>query len=209
MAPKRYALKKAVILQKRQGNNQQLPPSRFRLAVAARAIRKGHIVAYPTESVFGLGCDPLNVKSVHRILEIKRRPLTKGLILISDQFARLANFIEPLDRNIQASVLASWPGPVTWLLPAQSWVPRWIRGDHSQIAVRVTAHPIAAALCRYSAMPIISTSANLSSRPPARSLSQVRLQLGHQIDTLLPGPLGGLSSPSQIIDATTGQTIRP
>lgn len=143
-----------------------------------------------------------------RLLELKQRPEHKGLILISDRFERLLDFVTPLEPAQMVPVLASWPGPNTWLLPAQPWVPRWIRGDHDSIAVRVSAHPVARALCKTVEMPLISTSANISSQPPARSPWQIRLQFGNRIDQLLPGPLGDQAKPTPIHDARTGTTLR-
>ena len=117
-------------------------------------LRQGGIVAYPTESVYGLGCDPLNPDAVYRLLELKRRPASKGLILISDSFARLQPFLGPIPDNRLAIVLRSWPGPVTWVMPAQADVPEWLRGRHTSLAVRVTDHPLATALCATPPKPI-------------------------------------------------------
>jgi L-threonylcarbamoyladenylate synthase len=183
-------------------------PSSFRLGLAVRCIRTGGIVAYPTEAVFGLGCDPFNAKAVRRLLALKQRPQAKGLILIAAEFRQIEPLLEPLAAATWERVLASWPGPHTWLLPARPWVPVWIRGHHPSLAVRVTAHPVAAALCRALGGPLVSTSANLSRRPPARSVLALGLQFGDRIDALLPGRLGDLAAPTPIRDALTGATLR-
>lgn len=175
---------------------------------AAWLLRRGGVVAYPTEAVFGLGCDPRNRKAVQRILRIKRRPWQKGMILIAADFEQLTPYLAPLDPALQETVLASWPGPVTWLLPARSGVSRWLRGRHRTLAVRVTAHEQAAALCRAFGGAIVSTSANRSGRPPARTTLAARGRLGRDVDYVLPGALGGATRPSEIRDPASGRVLR-
>jgi len=182
--------------------------SRLRLRAVARTVWAGGIVAYPTEAVYGLGCDPSNESSVHRLLALKRRPLHKGLILIAADFAQLAPFLQPLSADDQARLAATWPGPYTWLVPAWANTPYWLRGCHETLAVRVTAHPLAAALCRACGHALVSTSANFSGHPPARSALAVRRQLGQSIDALLPGPTGGVAKPTEIRDLRSNQLVR-
>jgi len=174
----------------------------------ARAIRQGGVVAYPTEGVYGLGCDPANQHAVLRILQIKERPIEKGLILIAADFMQLEPWVEALEPSLLNPVLDSWPGPVTWLLPARRDVPVWLRGAHPTLAVRVTDHPLTAALCREVGYPLVSTSANRSGQEPARSAEAVESTLGPQIDGILDGPVGSLSGPTEIRDGYTGRVIR-
>jgi len=176
---------------------------------AAWIIRQGGVIAYPTEAVYGLGCDPLNADAVQRILTIKQRPEGKGLILIAAELAQLEPFLPPLSDAIQSRLLQSWPGPVTWLVPARREVPILLRGQHSNIAVRVTAHTIASALCRCAGMAIVSTSANRSGQAPCRSAEQVKSMFGSQIDFILEGSLGHSRKPSEIRDAISSKVIRP
>lgn len=182
--------------------------SSLRLALALKALRDGGLIAYPTEAVFGLGCDPLNEEAVQRLLRLKRRPEHKGLILIASDFGQLLPYIQPLSADLMVPVLASWPGPHTWLLPAQTWVPRWIRGAHESIALRVSAHPPVVRLCRAWGGALISTSANMNQRRPTRTPWQVRLQFGQHLEYLLQGPLGGLERPTPIRDAKSGKCLR-
>jgi L-threonylcarbamoyladenylate synthase len=175
---------------------------------AAHLLQLGGIVAYPTESVFGLGCNPLDQAAVMRLLEIKRRSPAKGVILIANNFEQLRPYTGPIPDHRLAEVERHWPGPFTWLLPAASWVPRWLTGRHTTLAMRVTTHPIASALCRSAGMPLVSTSANLSGRPPARTPLQVRLRCGPEIDLIIHGATGGLKRPTTIRDALTGTRIR-
>jgi L-threonylcarbamoyladenylate synthase len=181
--------------------------SSFRLREAAHAIRHGAVVAYPTEAVYGLGCDPLNPVAVQRLLAIKGRPLNKGLILIAADFDQLRPFVAPLqDAQLQV-VLAEWPGPITWVLPAANGVPDWLSGGRDTLAVRVTDHPLAAALCRRAGMPLVSSSANAAGHPPARNSLQVRLRCPG-VDMVLSGATGGLPRPTQIRDLASGRQLR-
>jgi len=183
------------------------PSTSFRLRYAARVLRQGGVIAYPTEAVYGLGCDPLNRHAVHRILAIKQRPEDKGLILIASRFEQLLPFVEPPDDALRADLDASWPGPVTWLLPARPDTPRWLRGRHRSLAVRVTDHRLASALCSAFGGPIVSTSANASGRPPARTALQARLRCPGT-DLIVAGPTGGLERPTVIRDAASGRVVR-
>ena len=182
--------------------------NRLRLRAAARVVKPGGLSAYPTEAVYGLGCDPRNEAAVRRLLALKRRPVHKGLILIAADFAQLAPFLQPLTPADRVHLAATWPGPYTWLLPARPDTPHWLRGRHETLAVRVTAHPLAAALCRACGHPLVSTSANFSGRPPARSALAARRQLGTTIDYLLPGPTGGAARPTEIRDLRSGRRVR-
>lgn len=178
------------------------------LKIATLHLKKGGIIAYPTEAVFGLGCDPQNQTALIRLLTLKQRNWQKGLILIAAQVNQLEPYIEPLTPALEQQVFASWPGPVTWLLPAKKTVSHWLRGTSNKIAVRITAHPVAAALCQHWQGALVSTSANISQRPPARTALQVRKTFSTQIDYILPGQVGGLAQPTSIRDALTHQIIR-
>ncbi len=166
------------------------------------------MVAYPTEYCFGLGCDPHNETAVRRILQLKKRSWTRGLIVIADRVARLRGLVSLSDPVLLAAPLASWPGPHTWLLPACNWTPRWLCGQHRSLAVRVTAHPPARALCRNSASALVSTSANRGGRPPLRTTAAVVAEFGDHLDCILDCRVGSAPAPSAIVDATTGAQIR-
>lgn len=178
------------------------------LATACNAIRAGGVIAYPTEAVYGLGCDPWNEAAVQRILALKQRAVMQGLIVIAAALEQLAELITPLTPEIAARVLPAWPGPVTWLLPATADCPRWLTGKHATLAVRITAHPLAAALCR-AAGPLVSTSANPHDQPPARDAATVRGYFPAGLDYVLDGTVGAAGGPSEIRDAASGRIIRP
>src|SRR5712692_6031314 len=168
--------------------------SAFSLQHAAHILRQGGVVAYATESCFGLGCDPRTPSAVKRLLRLKRRPVRKGLILIAADLDQL----QPYCTEFPPEVLAAWPGPHTWLLPAKKNAPRWIMGNHARIALRVTAHRQAAALCRGADMAIVSTSANRSGEVPARSYRETVRRFHGKVDYILPGHTGGSARPSAI-----------
>jgi L-threonylcarbamoyladenylate synthase len=182
--------------------------SRLRLRLAARKLRLGGIVAYPTESVWGLGCDPLNAESVDALLTLKGRPASKGFILIAAAFAQIEPYLDLPSPDMRGRLLASWPGPVTWIVPAARKVPRWLRGRRDTLAVRVTAHPTASALCQVFGGAIVSTSANPSGKRPARTLAETRRYFTGTPLSFMPGPTGGLTQPTAIFDARSGARMR-
>ena len=177
---------------------------------AVAALRAGGVIAYPTEAVWGLGCDPFNPVAVRRLLKIKRRDESKGLILVSADLAQIASFIDldalPMERL--KAVRATWPGPHTWVLPCPPRIPAWLRGSHPTIALRISAHRRVAGLCNAFGGPIVSTSANLTGREPVRTIDALDPALLAQIDGILPGMTGDLETPTPIRDAASGTILR-
>lgn len=169
----------------------------------------GGVIAYPTESCYGLGCDPRRHASLRRLLRLKHRPRALGVIIIGADLEQLHPYIDLSPSAIIDRMKATWPGPYTWLAPARNGVSQWIRGNHSTVAVRITAHPGASAVCRYARRAIVSTSANRHNRLPARSALGVRREFGDQLDYVLEGRLSGQENPTEIRDAITNQIIRP
>ena len=183
--------------------------SRLRIDRAARIIAAGGVIAYPTEAVYGLGCLPLNADAVERVIAIKQRDARKGLILVGDSIERINEFAALPGGEIGKQIAASWPGPVTWVLPALPGTPPVLTGGRTTIAVRVSDHPLVRQLCRRVGSALVSTSANRSRRRPARSALAVRRWLGSDIDDVLAGPLGGSVRPTEIRDGATGRVLRP
>ncbi|PIJ49134.1 L-threonylcarbamoyladenylate synthase type 1 TsaC [Erwinia sp. OLTSP20] len=167
------------------------------------------VIAYPTEAVFGLGCNPDSELAVMKLLALKQRLPEKGLILIADTFAQLERYVavQALSAVQKERMFASWPGPVTWILPACADTPRWLTGRFDSLAVRVTAHPLVKTLCREFGKPLVSTSANLSGQAPCRSVQEVQAQFGADFP-VLAGQTGGRANPSEIRDVLTGKQIR-
>jgi len=177
---------------------------------AADALRRGGVIAYPTEAVWGVGCDPFDEVAVLRLLAIKQRPVDKGVILIAAsrlQFGDLLDW-DALTQAQRDAVFASWPGPNTWIIPTTPRVPRWITGSHDGVAVRVSAHPDVVALCEAFGGPLVSTSANLAGEPPAFTRDALDPRVVERLDGVASGETGGLASPTAIRDARTGAQIR-
>ncbi len=172
-----------------------------------RYLRRGGLVAYPTESCYGLGCDPRNREAVQRLLRLKRRPQAKGLILIASSLRQFASFIAPLAPEQLEKTRQTWPGPHTWLMPVSNQCPSWLTGKHRSLAVRVTAHRDAAWLCRGVGMALVSTSANLSGGKPTKTARDCLRLFGHQVK-VLPGRIGRRRKPSTIQDMATGKILR-
>ncbi len=179
------------------------------IARAVNALQHGGVIAYPTESVFGLGCDPDNPAAVRRILELKHRPAEKGLILIAASFPPLQKYLLPLGDDLQQRVFATWPGPYTWLWPVQDGVSSLLRGQYASLAVRVSAHPVVVALCDAWGGAIVSTSANPLGLPPARNAVEVREYFDDKLDVIIEAEVGGSAQPTEIRDAVTNRIIRP
>ncbi len=185
-------------------------PERLTLPQAVAILRKGGVIAYPTEGVWGLGCDPFDARAVRRLLKIKQREEWKGLIVIAAELPQIASLID-LDALPPArlhDVRASWPGPHTWVLPCPSQVPVWLRGMHSTIALRISAHLPVIALCNAWGGPLVSTSANLAGQPAVSGYDDLDPALLLGIDGVLEGETGGLSAPTPIRDAASGMALR-
>ena len=173
------------------------------------AVASGGVIAYPTEAVWGLGCDPFNEAAVMRLLAVKNRPLDKGLILVAASLEQLPALSAALSEEQRHTLNATWPGPVTWLIPDPSGcIPSWIKGQHPSVAVRVSAHPLVRELCLRHGGALVSTSANDAGEPEIRSQSRLVEEFGDRIDAVIPGELGDSAEPSQIRDLLSGARLR-
>lgn len=171
-------------------------------------VNQGGLIAYPTEAVYGLGCDPDNEPALQRLLELKQRDPNKGLILISDDFCRLKPYLDYVEPTMAQRAFDSWPGPYTWLWPVRFGVSRLLHGQFDTLAVRVTDHPVVRDLCRYLGKPLVSTSANPAALVPAKSAQQVKQYFGNEVDMIVDAPLGDAIRPSEIRNVLTNQLIR-
>lgn len=185
-------------------------PTRLTIQQAVATLRGGGVIAYPTEAVWGLGCDPFDETAVRRLLWIKQRDASKGLILAAANLAQVASLIDAdgLPPERMHAVLATWPGPHTWLLPCTRQVPAWLRGTHASLALRVSAHPPVVALCNAFGGPLVSTSANLAGHEPAREPDALDPALLALLDGVLEGNTGSLGAPTPIRDAASGTLLR-
>lgn len=170
-------------------------------------LNRGGVIAYATESCYGLGCDPRNPAAVRRVLRIKGRPQDKGLILIAGRLSQIEPFIAPLRDKDRRTLSAEWPGPVTFLLRPSPRTPGWLRGRHDKIGVRITAHPDAARLCNALDLALVSTSANRSGLKPYETYRECVEAFGANV-TVIPGSIGKRKRPSTIKDLETGKIIR-
>lgn len=171
-------------------------------------LKQGGIILYPTEGVYGLGCDPFNQTAVLRLLQIKQRNINQGLILIVSSW-RQAKKLIALDLKKCELLKNKTNYPVTWVFPATKNVPRWIRGKFRSIAIRVTTHKIAKALCQKFGGPIVSTSANLTGGSSIKNLKDIESDVFNRVDFIVPGELGNFGQPSKIVDARNGKVLRP
>jgi len=171
-------------------------------------LQRGGLIAYPTESCYGLGCDPRNPRALKRLIRLKGRSAAKGMLLVADHYKRLLPFLRPLRPADLARMQRSWPGPVTWVVPASASCSPLLTGGRATIAVRVTAHPGAARLCRSAGMALVSTSANKSGQKPAKTAAQCRRIFGKRV-RVIDGRIGTRRRPSTLIDLATGTVLRP
>lgn len=183
-------------------------PAQSQIDAARGRLRAGGVLAYATESCFGLGCNPFDVRAIRRILAIKGRPTHKGLIVIAANLQQLRPLIRPLTPAQLATVQRYWPGPYTFLLPASRRVPTLLRGRHDKIAVRISAHGEAAALCRALGSPLVSTSANRAGQKSLKTARGCRQAFSRQQVLTLQGRIGKRRKPSTIIDLDSGRVLR-
>ena len=167
--------------------------------------RQGSIIAYPTEAVFGLGCDPDNDEAIQRLLHIKQRPANKGLILVAAHFSQVEKYLQPLS---SAQEIFTKPSDTTYLFPAKASTSSYLTGHFTSVAIRISLHPVVQSLCETLDSAIVSTSANLSGHPPAKTENEVLAQLNQKIDVILQGDVGELRNPTVIRDSISGQIIR-
>lgn len=176
---------------------------------AVSTVRAGGLLAYPTEAVIGLGCDPFNQAAVKQLLELKGRSIDKGLILIASDWSQLEDLLRPVNNKQLEQMQSSWPGATTWLVPCKANVPEWLKGRFSSLAVRVPGHSVAREICAELGHPLVSTSANFSGKDASATRAGLADKLVAEIDCIYPEDAGGASAPSQIIDLLTGAVLRP
>jgi len=179
------------------------------LQLACQHLAAGDVIAYPTEAVWGLGCDPNNEEAVGKLLRIKSRPVEKGLILIAGQIEQFAELLSTLSTSERKALEDTWPGHVTWLVPdPNQLIPSWIKGSHASVAIRVSTHPVVQALCGAFAGPIVSTSANEAGEQEIRSRSLLEEKFAGTIDHIVDGELGQAEKPSEMRDLLSGRILR-
>jgi L-threonylcarbamoyladenylate synthase len=176
---------------------------------AVRHIAAGNIIAYPTETIYGLGCDPFNGDAVLRLLSLKQRGIEQGLILVASHFGQVESLLPAIPPTARKRVMLPGRRPVTWVLPCLPEIPYWMRGSHDSLAIRITTHPVSAALCDRWGGPLVSTSANIHGRHPATGPLSVHKAFHDQLDYVLHDTVVTANRPSEIRDAITGVILRP
>ena len=178
---------------------------------AVNVLHQGGVIAYPTEAVYGLGCDPKNLSAVKKILDLKLRKKEKGLILVASDFEQLKSYIKPLEKTIENKLLDSWHeqrNAITWLVPVDKNISIYLKGQFDTLAVRVSHHPVVKELCDKFAGAIISTSANIATQEAARTAEDVKHIFADKIDFIIEGETDINAQPSEIRDALTDKIIR-
>ncbi|WWO96195.1 MAG: Sua5/YciO/YrdC/YwlC family protein [Candidatus Dasytiphilus stammeri] len=167
------------------------------------------IIAYPTEGVFGLGCDPDSKKAVMKLQSLKKRSLSKGFILVAADYQQLTPYIESekLSYEHRTQLYSHNSEPFTWVVPARIHTPAWLTGSFNSVAIRISQHEAIIQLCKAFKKPLVSTSANVSGSTPCRSLEEIRSQFGYELP-VYPGNIGELQHPTEIRDLFSGKIIR-
>lgn len=178
------------------------------LSAAVEALREGGVIAYPTEGVFGLGCDALDGDAVRSAMALKVRSPDKGLIVIGHSLHQLEPLLHPLTQAQRRQLQSGWPAPLTWIVPAADDAPEWLTGGRRTLAVRVPDHPLARELCHRFRGPVVSTSANRSGEPACRDAQCVSDTFPEGLDYIIDEPVGGLEGPTEIRELATGTILR-
>ena len=174
---------------------------------AVKTVQRQGVIAYPTEGVWGLGCDPYSRIAVDKILNLKKRSVDQGLLLVAKDIGQFDLFLEGLKRKNYEELDRNWPGPITYLVPDNGSAPRWVVGEHKTLGLRVSDHPLIKTLCALTG-PLVSTSANISGFPPIKSVNEIEEVFDQEIDYVLAGELGKLGKPTQIKNILTGEVLR-
>jgi L-threonylcarbamoyladenylate synthase len=183
-------------------------PTLLEISEAVERLRTGHVVAYPTEAVYGLGCDPHSESAIRHLLSLNERPESAGFVLVASHYSQLQPWVAETPEDLLEKAMQSWPGPKTWLFPRAPGVSDLVAGSHDTIAVRITAHKPSIKLCNAFGAALISTSANPRALEPARSAAEVADYFGAELGGILAGPLGHSKRPSEIRDLISGRIIR-
>jgi len=172
------------------------------IAAAAAVVEAGGLVAFPTESFYGLGADALDSDAVARVFEVKGRPEHKALLVLVDSIDMAAGLAARVSDGARALMARYWPGPLTLVLEAADRVPAGLTGGGSTIGVRMPGHAVARALVRSAGRPITAPSANPSEAPPALTAAAVREYFEGRVELILDGGPTAGGAGSTVADCT-------
>ena len=170
-------------------------------------LKSGEVIGYPTEAVYGIGCDPWNQSSVEKIAKIKGRKKRQTFLMVASSIDQLTDLIDI--SRLSSQVKSSWPGHTTWLIKAKENVPYWLQDEQTnKVGVRISNHPLVRELCSEYGKPIISTSANISGKEEIKNQQEFIRTFSSDINYLVDGDLGDYDKASMIIDMETNKKIR-
>ena len=170
-------------------------------------LKSGEVIGYPTEAVYGIGCDPWNQSSVEKIAKIKGRKKRQTFLMVASSIDQLTDLIDI--SRLSSQVKSSWPGHTTWLIKAKENVPYWLQDEQTnKVGVRISNHPLVRELCNEYGKPIISTSANISGKEEIKNQQEFMRTFSSDINYLVDGDLGDYDKASMIIDMETNKKIR-
>jgi len=170
-------------------------------------LKSGEVIGYPTEAVYGIGCDPWNQSSVEKIAKIKGRESSKTFLMVASSIDQLTDLIDI--STLSRQVTSSWPGHTTWLITAKENVPHWLQDEQTnKVGIRISNHPLVRELCNKFGKPIISTSANISGKEEIKNQQEFMKTFSSDINYLVDGDLGDYDKASMIIDMQTNKKIR-
>ena len=175
---------------------------------AAQHIASGQLIAYPTEAVYGIGCNPADEAAVKAVLDLKARDANKGFIVIASSLNQLDDYMATPTAEERKTITDAWPGPVTFVVKAKAGLSPLLTGDRPTLAVRVSSHPVVQALCLACGHALISTSANISGTPALTSANAVNDAFNGRIAGVVSGALGNLKSATPIFSLSTGEQLR-
>lgn len=183
-------------------------PSPFAIHHAAHQIRHGGVIAYPTDTVYGLGCNPMDLDAVAYLNALKQRDSDKGLILIANKLELFNDYIKELSSRDQQKIQQT-KSPTSWIVTAKKNVPQWLTGDHHTLAIRITRHPVINQLCNQLQHPLVSSSANPQGKKPALNALQLHKYFHNKVHAMLIANNENSSQPSSIRVLNSNLTIRP
>lgn len=180
--------------------------SDFSIRLAAQIVRNGGVIAYPTDTVYGLGCDPYNIDAVEKINAIKQRPANKHFILLASSIEQIRPLIQL--KKAQEKLITDTDSPTSWVVDAAPYAPGWLVDDNNSLTVRISSHENIVHLCRILAHPLISTSANISGKKPADNAIKLHQYFHNKVDKILISNTKQPGKPSKIIRLCDNHIIR-